>query len=130
MARRTLLGFGLGVAVVIGFGLLLPRSNKYADGARALARVATLRPGLMPQEALDLLHAPNRVAGWSWNPVGSGWEQMHALTNDRYVVLRYETPKGASDPVLHAWAVRAGHPAREDVMRGTFQSLTSGFSGR
>ena len=123
--RDKVLALGGGAAFLLGVGLLWPRADPYPDGAGALARVATLRKGLIPYDALRYLHPTYRVSGFKVS-VESGFlqsraarrlEQIHGLTTDRYIILHYTQIKEDSDPLLESWELKEGLPPREDVDR-------------
>lgn len=101
--------------------------DDFSDGDQAISRLSSLHKGMSTYQAIQALH-PERMAkqsglSYSARPnTSGGYETIHALTPDRYVVLTVTEMKPASrrpsEPVLKRWELRDGPTPREDVTIG------------
>lgn len=111
-----------GAALVVGGVLLWSSRGPRLNGEAALGRVGMLRKGMDDREVIHTLHPETlKISGMttslSTTPDGF-YEQLHALTRDRYLAMRYKPISSAVVPKLTSWQVREGRPEREDVIIG------------
>ena len=111
-----------GAALLVGGGLLWSSRGPRLDGEAALGRVRLLRRGMENSEVIYTLHPESLRSNGLTTSLHSApdglYEQLHALTRDRYLLTRWKPSSSSTPQKLASWEVREGRPEREDVIIG------------